>query len=131
MSVVSSESCYTCTKCGDEFETGYQRGKMKAGNMPSHLSKVCGEMFPERYQLRDHSHEHSDTWPYRCSFCWKGFLSFHVGKHLKQLNTIRKISCHKCLETFKGKICYNMLSTKNSHCENCSSRPSPIEYVTS
>ncbi|GFR07243.1 gastric intrinsic factor [Trichonephila clavata] len=87
MSVVSSESCYTCTKCGDEFETGYQRGKTKAGDMPSYICNVCGEMFPKGYLLLYHSYEHTDTWPYRCSFCSKGFPKLSRWEiHLRQRN---------------------------------------------
>ncbi|GFY35688.1 hypothetical protein TNCV_2619801 [Trichonephila clavipes] len=122
--------CYTCSDCGHVFEAGFKREKGNSITTASLRCKVCGKTFERRDQLIPHSYEHSDAWPYRCSFCQKGF-AFHskFERHERAHRTVRKICCRKCSIYFQGKICFDMRF--DAYCEKCSDGSSLVEYVSS
>ncbi|GFY73591.1 hypothetical protein TNIN_153971 [Trichonephila inaurata madagascariensis] len=120
--------CYTCSYCGDVFEAGFKREKVNSTGTASLRCKVCGKTFPRSDKLLHHSYQHSHQWPYRCSFCQKGFaVRSDFERHKRQRATVRKICCNKCSNYFQGKLCFNMRS--DAYCEKCSDGSSQVEIA--
>ncbi|GFY76892.1 hypothetical protein TNIN_188901 [Trichonephila inaurata madagascariensis] len=151
---LSLEPSFICSSCGERFEIGYSgkkrgekdpSGKKRREKDPSgkkriqtrtYLCDVCGEMLVNERStaLLCHSYRHSGKWPYRCSYCNKGFpYPSHWKQHMETRDSIREIRCLECLKRFRGKYCPGALASLEGriYCESCSTGSSPIEYIPS
>ncbi|GFY24377.1 hypothetical protein TNCV_1014251 [Trichonephila clavipes] len=128
---ISLELCFTCTHCGEEFQTGFKREKLNSSDKPSHRCEECGMTFRAPCDLLYHSFDHSGEWPHRCVYCGTGFaIPSAFNYHMTKRNAIRDICCSKCFKIFRGKICPELLRRYcRLYCEKCSSEQGPVEYI--
>ncbi|GFY48424.1 hypothetical protein TNIN_68351 [Trichonephila inaurata madagascariensis] len=133
--VFSSPDYLTCIKCDNIFKVGFRTTRNVQKDIQPHYCEVCGMRFRTKTNLTHHSFEHSNEWPYRCTFCHKGFaIRASFEKHMEKRDIIRDFFCIGCCENFGGKICPDLFKPLQGRqyplkCETCSDGSGPIEYV--
>ncbi|CAB4056361.1 PR domain zinc finger protein 10 [Lepeophtheirus salmonis] len=95
-----------CSECGKIFLTtnGYIcHYKIHSAAKRSYDCPICGEIFDQVIQIKEHVHVHRINNQYTCPHCSKVFSEYAlIRKHIRAFHSEKKFSCPHCDKCFTG-----------------------------